>query len=133
MSRRKRKAYPDENLAAELGSEDGSDPREFHSKPWNAPKKATRKGQQLCGQVKEALSLILPTCSNSALQEATVVAVEPAPNTARLLVLVRIPEDADRDWIVLALGRAKGFLRQEIAASICRRQAPDLIFEVFAN
>lgn len=33
------------NLAANLGHEDGSDPKEFHTKPWNAPKKASRKGQ----------------------------------------------------------------------------------------
>ena len=118
------------NLAANLSHEDGSDAKEFHSKPWNAPKKANRKGLQLCGQVKDALITILPACSDTALQELTVVGVEPAPNTGRLLVLVSVPADVDRATIVDVLARATGFLRREMASAIHRRQAPELIFEL---
>jgi len=130
MSRRKQKVDELMSLAANLGQEDGSDPKEFHSKPWNAPKKTSRKGQQLCGQVKDALSTILPACSDTALQELTVVGVEAAPNTGRLLVLVSVPADVDRATIVDVLARATGFLRHEVASAIYRRQAPELVFEL---
>src|SRR5262245_62111571 len=59
MSRRKRKLDELADLAAELGGEDGGDPVEFHRKPWDAPKRAGRKGRQLCGQVKDSLHVAL--------------------------------------------------------------------------
>ena len=130
MSRRKRKADDLANLAANLGDEDGSDPREFHNKPWNAPKKASRKGQQLCGQVKDALSIALPACADGVLQGLVVVGVEPAPHTGRLLVLVSSQADEERAKVIQALARANGFLRGEVAATISRRHAPELVFEV---
>jgi ribosome-binding factor A len=130
MSRRKRQADELMNLAANLGHEDGSDPKEFHTKPWNAPKKASRKGQQLCGQVKDALSVILPACADITLQGLAVVGVEPAPHTGRLLVLVSGPADVDRATMVHALMRAAGFLRHEVASAISRRHTPELIFEI---
>lgn len=118
------------NLAANLGHEDGSDPKEFHTKPWNAPKKASRKGQQLCGQVKDALSVVFPACADAALQGLVVIRVEPAPHSGRLLVLVNGPADIDHSAIAHALARANGFLRHEVTTSIRRRHAPELIFEV---
>lgn len=130
MSRRKRKADDLTSLAANLDHEDGSDPREFHSKPWNAPKKASRKGQQLCGQVKDALTLAFPACSDGVLQGLLVTRVEPAPHTGRLLVLVSSQGAMEREAIVRALSRATGFLRAEVAATISRRHTPELIFEV---
>jgi ribosome-binding factor A len=130
MSRRKRKADDLMNLAANLSHEDGSDPKEFHSKPWNAPKKGSRKGQQLCGQVKDALSIALPACADTVLQEIAIIGVEPAPHTGRLLVLVGRPGDVERATILQALSRAAGFLRSEVAATISRRNAPELVFEV---
>jgi ribosome-binding factor A len=133
MSRRKRKADELMNLAANLGHEDGCDPKEFHAKPWNAPKKASRKGQQLCGQVKDALCVVLPACADTVLQELAVVRVEPAPHTGRLLVLLSAPGDVDRTTMVHALARATGFLRHEVAAAISRRHAPELIFEVLGG
>jgi ribosome-binding factor A len=133
MSRRKRKADELIDLAANLGQEDGTDPKEFHNKPWNAPKKANRKGQQLCGQVKDALSLALPACADAVLQELIVVGVEPAPNTGRLLVLVCKSPDSDRESVIVSLARANGFLRGEVAAFISRRHAPELVFEVIGK
>jgi ribosome-binding factor A len=133
MSRRKRKADDLTNLAASLGQEDGSDDRDFHSKPWNAPKKSSRKGQQLCGQVKNALSMALPACADSVLQGLVVVAVEPAPHTGRLLVLIGLPADVERTTVVQALTRANGFLRGEVASTISRRNVPELVFEVIGS
>ena len=114
-------------LAAELGGEDGGDPKEFHAKPWNAPKKAGRKGRQLCGQVKDALHVAFAGCADVVLQNVRVVSVEPAPHTGRLRVLIAAE---DRLATEAALARAVGFLRSEVASAINRRHMPELLFEV---
>lgn len=129
MSRRRRKADELTNLAAELGGEDGGDPKEFHAKPWDAPKQAGRKGRQLCGQVKDALHVALNLCANPVLQGLTVVGVEPAPHTGRLLVLVTA-EAGERAAAETAVLRAAGLLRSAVAAAVSRRYAPELVFEV---
>jgi ribosome-binding factor A len=130
MSRRRRKADDLTNLAADLGGEDGGDAREFHTNPWNAPKQAGRKGQQLCAQAKEALLGALAGCADPVLQGLNVVSVEPAPHTSRLLVIVSPAEGVERPAAEAALARAAGFLRAEVAAAISRRYAPELAFEL---
>ena len=127
MSRRRRKGHDLNELAAELGPEDGSDPVEFHGKPWDAPKQAGRKGRQLCCQVKDALLVALAGCADEVLQGLRVLSVEPAPHTGRLRVLVATE---DRGGADRALERAAGFLRSQVAAAVCRRHAPELLFEV---
>jgi ribosome-binding factor A len=129
MSRRRKKSVDLSGLADDVCREDGSDPKEFHAKPWNAPKQATRKGQQLCAQVREALHSTLVGCADEILQAASVLSVEPAPHTGRLLVVVSAGE-ADRAALEAALTRAAGFLRAEVASAVCRRHAPELVFEV---
>ena len=127
MSRRKRKVDELADLAAELGGEDGGDPVEFHGKPWDAPKRAGRKGRQLCGQVKDALHVALAGCADEVLQGLSVVSVEPAPHTGRLRVLIAAE---DRAVAEAALARAAGFLRARVASAVSRRYAPELVFEV---
>lgn len=129
MSRRRRKLDELKHLAAELGHEDGGDPRDFHRKSWDAPRQASRKGQQLCGQVKDALHVALGGCADDVLQGLEVVSVEPAPHTGRLRVLLAA-EDVPTTTAQTALRRGAGFLRSEVAAAISRRYAPELIFEV---
>ena len=132
MSRRRsRNEFPD--LAAEPGPEDGTDAKEFHRKPWDAPKSAGRKALQLCGQVKEALHSALAGCGDGVLQALTVVSVEPAPNTGRLRVVVALPTDDGGPTpaeVEEHLHRAAGMLRHEVATAINRRYAPELAFDV---
>jgi ribosome-binding factor A len=130
MSRRRQKADEFKHLAADRSPEDGSDPQKFHEKPWNAPKKAGRKAQQLCGQVKDALHVALAACGDPAAQAATVLVVEPAPHTGRLRVLLSAPPDVDREAVAAGVQRAAGHLRAEVAQAISRRYAPELVFEV---
>lgn len=130
MSQRRRKADEFKHLAADSSTEDGSDPKEFHSKPWNAPKKAGRKAQQLCQQVSDALHNALAACGDVAVQAANVLSVEPAPHTGRLRVLLSAPVDLGRTVVVEAITRAAGYLRAEVASAISRRYAPELVFEV---
>ena len=96
MKRRRQAPRGWETSKAELGTDDGTDPRAFHDKPWNRPPSATRKTSQLCGQVLEALHGILSGMADDRLQNLAVVKVEPAPNTGRLRVTVAgfTPADA---------------------------------------
>jgi ribosome-binding factor A len=129
MSRRRRKADDLTALAAEVGAEDGADPKEFHAKPWDAPKQAGRKARQLCAQVKDALHGVLAGCADPVLQGLGVVSVEPAPHSGLLLVVLAAG-GASRADAVAALARAAGLLRAEVASAVSRRYAPELIFEV---
>lgn len=131
MSRRRQKAIP-AGLAAEIGPEDGRDPKEFHQKPWDAPRQAGRKARQLCGQVKDALHVVLAGCGDAVLRAVVVVSVEPAPNTGRLRVVCELPPEcgADRSAAEDHLRRAAGMLRAEVAAAVHRRYAPELTFDV---
>ncbi|MDB5310572.1 MAG: ribosome-binding factor [Gemmataceae bacterium] len=132
MSRRRRSRPDPTVLAADLGPEDGSDPKEFHRKPWDAPKAAGRKALQLCGQVKDALHSVLAACGDEVLRDLAVVGVEPAPHSGRLRVRVAVPGDGDltRADAEGHLRRAAGMLRAAVAAAISRRHAPELVFEV---
>jgi len=127
MSRRRRKVAELTYLAAELGDQDGGDPKEFHAKPWNAPKQVSRKGRQLCEQVKDALHGALASCADEVLQSVNVMSVEPAPHTGRLRV--RLAAE-DRTAVQVAVTRAAGYFRREVASAINRRYAPELVFEV---
>ena len=130
MSRRRQRADELAHLAGDIGPEDGGDPKADHAKPWNAPKQASRKSQQLCQQVRDALHSAFATCGDPAVQAATVVAVQPAPHSGRLRGLVGVPPDFDHDTVGEGVERAAGFLRSEVASAISRRHAPELVFEV---
>jgi ribosome-binding factor A len=132
MSRRRQDKVDITGLAADRGPEDGADPKEFHQKPWDAPKKAGRKALQLCGQVRDVLHAALAGCGDGVLQAVAVVGVEPAPHTGRLRVTVAVPADGavTRDEAAAHLGRAAGLLRSEVAGAIRRRKAPELVFAV---
>jgi ribosome-binding factor A len=94
-----------------------------------APAAQGRKALQLCRQVAEALHWILGSeCGDEALQALRVVSVEPAPSAARLLVTVQA--EADARAVLDRLAKAGGLLRSEVAASIHRRRAPELVFAV---
>ena len=89
-----------------------------------------RKSLQLCRQVNEALHWVLGAeCGDVVLQALRVVSVEPAPSTARLLVTIEA-DGVDRAAAHAHLRKAAGMLRSEVAASICRRRAPELVFRV---
>lgn len=87
----------------------------------------------MCGQVRDALIAILPGLADEALRELTVVSVEPAPHTGRLMVTVAVPRPADatdRTPVADRLTAAAGHLRTEVAAAVHRRRAPELAFQL---
>ncbi len=92
-----------------------------------------RKLERLCAQVEQAVSLALGGSEDERLRDLTVESVEPAPDGTRLLVSV-VPAGGasldELDDLYAALGRARGWLRQQVAAEIHRKRTPDLSFRV---
>ncbi len=89
-----------------------------------------RKTLQLCRQVERLLSLVLGDSEDDVLRDLLIISVQPAPNAGRLLVTAKplFADRADPLEIATHLEAARGWLRCEIAASIHRRKAPDLMF-----
>ncbi|MBL8799472.1 MAG: ribosome-binding factor A, partial [Planctomycetia bacterium] len=74
-------------LCTQTGPEDGIDPRYLRRDPTG--QRGGRKTLQLCKQVERALGLVLAAeCGDPVLQGLQVIAVEPAPSSARLLITV---------------------------------------------
>jgi len=131
MSRRRSKPRDLSRFAAELSHEDGTDPREFHAKPFASRKQAGRKCDQLCEQVRQSLQTSLEACGDSVMQSLIVVDAEPAAHSGRLRIRLQSSEEGLlTQQAVLRLERASGHLRSEVAAAIHRRYAPELVFEV---
>jgi len=120
----------------EIHEDDGVDPREFF-KPKRNYEKQDRKAKQLCRQVAETLSLAISgDCHDETWQSLHVLAVEPAPDSSRLLVTVCADapqEQFDRQSILDLLSEQMGRLRCEIAATITRKRVPNLMFHVISS
>jgi ribosome-binding factor A len=114
---------------ADVGPEDGIDPRKDNGK--RSDRVPNRKALQLCSQVERTLSLVLAECGEECLRDLLVAAVEPAPDSTRLLVtLCPAPSAAPTDTgpVLAALGRAQPLLRREVAGAIHRKKTPQLTF-----
>jgi ribosome-binding factor A len=115
-----------ESLCTDVGPEDGVDPRYLRSS-------TGRKQMQLCRQAQRTLAEALAACGDELLLELEVVGVAPAAGPGRLLVTVRpSPAAPPRDLgeYERRLARALGFLRNEVAAAVHRRKAPELVARV---
>jgi ribosome-binding factor A len=116
---------------AEIGPDDGVDPRTYFRK--HSRKVANRKALQMCAQIARTLSLVLSESRDEMLRNLLVEAVEPAPDSTRVLASVRLPADmADVDCgdVLQRLQAVCGRLRSEAAAAIHRKRVPELIFRV---
>ena len=104
------------------------------------PRHKRRPGKpqiELCKQVERALALALAgEFADPVICDLQVMAVKPAPNSARLLVTVSPSPSAvllDTNAVTAHLARASGKLRCEIAAAIHRKKTPELAFCVLAS
>lgn len=127
MASRRFARKPPANLCAQLGAEDGIDPR--YASHETSAKTGNRKALQLCRQVERTLSLAF---EGDLLRDLTIQSVSPAPDSMHLLVTAAFhgPE-----WIAIAevqaaLETARSRLRREIAAGIHRRKTPELSFNL---
>ena len=105
------------------------DPKDFFRKTSN--RGPGRKVMQLCGQVQQALYWILGSeAGDEKLALLEVLSVAPAPDSTRLLVTLQaspamsLPETLER------LQNASKAIRSEVAASIHRKKAPDLVYRM---
>lgn len=108
---------------------DQADPRRFFDRRQKADGK-NRKAFMLAHQAFETLSLSIDTVGEPALALAQVLGVEPAGNLLVVTVGVPMRDPNDLQDALVALHFAMGRLREEVAASICRKYAPDLAFNV---
>lgn len=88
-------------------------------------KQDLRKTRQLCGQVAKVLHLCLPFASDPRLEGVHVVLVR-SLDTARLEVLVTGTGPVDQT--LMALTRARPWLREEVSQGIHRKRTPELVF-----
>lgn len=119
-----------ESLCTDVGPEDGVDPRSLRA---STGREFGRKQMQLCRQAQRTLAEALAACGDELLLELEVVGVAPAAGPGRLLVTVRpSPAAPPRDLgeYERRLARALGFLRNEVAAAVHRRKAPELVARV---
>ncbi len=136
MSRKKRKQKSSSDAesphAGKLNEDDGVDPR-YYFAPDRRAGSDHRKARQLCRQVTDTLHFVLHgDGSNELLNSLSVISVQPAPDTSRLLVLVQsdLPmTELQPDEVVNLLASQAGRLRTEIARSINRKKTPQLLFQ----
>lgn len=90
-----------------------------------------RGARRLCSQVRETLTYALAgSCRDEVLQSLHVSDVEPAPDATRLAVTLVVPDPALAGTARARLALVAALLRSEVAASIHRRRAPELVFRV---
>lgn len=111
-----------------VGPDDGIDPRVLF-RP-ESRRRDDRSVRRLCSQVRETLTYALAECRDELLQSLYVLAVEPAPDAARLAVTVCVSSGPELDPARQKLALATALLRVEVAASVHRRRAPELVFRV---
>jgi ribosome-binding factor A len=93
-----------------------------------APRDA-RKLAQLVREASRALAQSLSTLDDPHLASACLLEVRPHPDASCLAVCVSAGA-ADLADVRAALERARGMLRDDLAAAIARRRTPSLVFEV---
>jgi ribosome-binding factor A len=127
MAKRRFARKPPVGLCAEIGSEDGQNPRFDVKQPQG--KVRNRKALQLCRQVEQTLSVAL---EGEWLRDMTVASVMPAPDSSRLLVTLRFHghEAVTQRQVEEAIRAAQARLRSAVAAAIHRRKTPELLFLV---
>lgn len=119
-------------LCSEVHPDDGLDPADFF-RPTRPQQGNQRKARQLCQQVAQTLSLVLSGEFGEELQDLRIVAVTPAPDASQLLVLLAPAGglgEINADAVLARLAIVAGALRREVAASITRKRAPKLLFQL---
>lgn len=110
------------------GPDDGIDPKLLFHAP--SRRRDDRGVRRLCSQVRETLTYALAECRDEVLQSLYVSEVEPAPDATRLAVTVCVGDASEVDAARERLAAVVGRLRAEVASSIHRRRAPELVFRV---
>lgn|GEM_PF-5632773 len=98
---------------------------------FDGPARADTKTNQLCRRVEEALRCALLCAEHSLLRDLLITGVEPLRGASLMRVLVETPDPThEPKTLEIALEKACGYLRAEVARSIHRKRVPGLRFEV---
>jgi ribosome-binding factor A len=114
-----------------VGPDDLIDPKLlFRPSPQRRDDRSVRR---LCSQVREALTYALAgSCRDDVLQSLYVSDVEPAPDVSRLAVTLVAADPTQAAAARERIGSVAALLREEVAASVHRRRAPELVVRVVA-
>ena len=93
--------------------------------------KRHHKDLQLCRQVFDALTYALAELDDPLVDELVLASVMPAPSSARVLVtLVPTRDGIDTDVALDHVREHAEELREEVAAEVNRKRAPELVFRI---
>lgn len=126
----KQAAPPSSKCCAELGAEDGVDPR--YAKRQHARKKTPRKNLQLCKEAARIVALVLTgETQHPVLRDLLVLSVE--PENAGASICITVGQYATDSWadetdVLAALNRVQGLLRSALAQALHRKHTPTLSF-----
>jgi len=122
-----------DSLSGSVQPDDGLAPRFDRRNPLSGSAQADRKAAQLCVQIHRALDFVVPQTLVNTTLDAIVLDVQPAPNTAHLLVLLQATAsltEHECSQLELVLTQNSGVIRTAVAQSIHRRKTPTLSFRV---
>ncbi|MGB8991151.1 MAG: 30S ribosome-binding factor RbfA [Desulfobaccales bacterium] len=89
----------------------------------------TGRPHRVAELLRERLALILLyKCADPRLQELTLTEVEMSPDLKQARVFYVVREHVDRDQVQIALDKALGFIKQEVAREHLLRIMPEFIF-----
>lgn len=89
------------------------------------------KDRQVCRQVADAVGWYLADADDPLLSGLMVIDAAPAPSAARVLVILAPGSgEVDAAEAMRRLAEVKDEVREEVAAEVTRRRAPELVFRV---
>jgi ribosome-binding factor A len=89
----------------------------------------TGRPHRVAELLRERLALILLyKCADPRLQELTLTEVEMSPDLRQAKVFYVVRENVDRDQVQIALDKALGFIKAEVARENLFRLMPEIIF-----
>jgi ribosome-binding factor A len=89
------------------------------------------KDLQVCRQVYDALTYALAELDDPIVDELVLARVTPAPNAARVqVILVPSHDGIDSTAALERLHEVAAELREEVAAEVSRRRVPELVFRI---
>jgi ribosome-binding factor A len=88
----------------------------------------SHKDLQLCRQVFDALSFALAELDDPLIDALAVASVVPAPSSAR--VLITLVGNVDADAALARIREHADDLREDVAAEVTRKRAPELVFRI---
>jgi len=113
--------------------DDRADPRHFFGEA-DRSRRRNWKVLQLCKLVERAAAVTLAgVCESDSLLGASVVSVEPGPDSGRLMVTVVLASGRgieDMAEARAAVVRGTAAFREEAARSVHRKRVPEVVFDV---